>query len=79
MDDWLKDVDVRVKYGIDFGKTRGFLKTGDPVVIVTGWKQGSGFTNTMRIMYVFENDCLDKYSPYFIELARQRQSKQRKS
>ncbi|XP_063706535.1 pyruvate kinase-like isoform X2 [Culicoides brevitarsis] len=50
LDDWLKDVDVRVKYGIDFGKTRGFLKTGDPICIVTGWKQGSGFTNTMRII-----------------------------
>jgi pyruvate kinase len=51
--DWLKDVDARVQFGLKFGKLRGFLKTGDPVVIVTGWKQGSGFTNTMRIVYVF--------------------------
>lgn len=72
MDDWLKDVDVRVQFGIEFGKTRGFLKTGDPIGIVTGWKQGSGFTNTMRIMYVFENDCLDKYSPYLVKLAREK-------
>jgi pyruvate kinase len=50
--DWLKDVDVRVQFGLKFGKGRGFIKVGDPVVVVTGWKQGSGFTNTIRIMYV---------------------------
>jgi pyruvate kinase len=50
--DWLKDVDARVQFGLKFGKGRGFIKAGDPVVVVTGWKQGPGFTNTMRIMYV---------------------------
>ncbi|KAJ8918014.1 hypothetical protein NQ315_011467 [Exocentrus adspersus] len=50
--DWLKDVDARVNAGISFGKIKGFIKSGDPVVVVTGWKQGSGFTNTMRIVYV---------------------------
>jgi pyruvate kinase len=50
--DWLKDVDARVQFGLKFGKGRGFIKAGDPVVVVTGWKQGSGFTNTVRIMYV---------------------------
>lgn len=52
LDDWLKDVDARVQYGMEFGKERGFLKPGNPVVIVTGWKQGSGFTNTIRIVNV---------------------------
>lgn len=52
IDDWLKDVDARVSCGISFGKGRGFIKTGDPVVVVTGWKQGSGFTNTIRVVYV---------------------------
>lgn len=51
--DWMKDVDDRVQFGVRFGKARGFVKSGDPVVVVTGWKQGSGFTNTMRIVYVF--------------------------
>ena len=49
-EDWLKDVDVRVQYGINHGKSRGFLQKGDSVIVVTGWKQGSGFTNTIRIM-----------------------------
>ena len=50
LSDWLKDVDARVTYGINFGKAKGFIKSGDPVIIVTGWKQGSGFTNTLRIL-----------------------------
>jgi pyruvate kinase len=51
-EDWLKDVDARVNCGITFGKAKGFIKASDPVVVVTGWKQGSGFTNTMRVVYV---------------------------
>jgi pyruvate kinase len=50
LSDWLKDVDARVQFGLQFGKSRGFVKYGDPVIIITGWKQGSGFTNTMRIV-----------------------------
>lgn len=53
--DWLKDVDCRVQYGIQFGTCRGFIKSKDPIVVVTGWKQGSGFTNTMRVVYVGDN------------------------
>lgn len=53
--DWMKDVDNRVQFGIKFGKSRGFLKSGDSIVVVTGWKSGSGFTNTMRIVYVDDN------------------------
>lgn len=52
MDDWLRDVDSRLAYGIKFGKAQGFIRTGDPVIVVTGWKQGSGYTNTLRIIYV---------------------------
>lgn len=48
--DWMKDVDDRVQFGVRFGKARGFIKSGDPVIVVTGWKSGSGFTNTMRIV-----------------------------
>lgn len=52
MSDWLKDVDARVSSGINFGKAKGFIKSGDPIIVVTGWKQGSGFTNTLRVVYV---------------------------
>uniref|UniRef100_A0A6B2EFJ3 Pyruvate kinase n=1 Tax=Phlebotomus kandelakii TaxID=1109342 RepID=A0A6B2EFJ3_9DIPT len=48
--DWLKDVDVRVQFGMNFGNSRGFIKKGDPVIVVTGWRQGSGFTNTIRVV-----------------------------
>lgn len=43
---------MRVQFGLNFGKSRGFVKTGDSVVVVTGWRMGSGFTNTLRIVYV---------------------------
>lgn len=52
LEDWLKDVDARVNCGIVFGKGKGFIKSGDPVIVVTGWKQGSGFTNTLRVVTV---------------------------
>jgi pyruvate kinase len=61
LEDWLKDVDARVQYGIKFGKAQGFIRTGDPVVVITGWKQGSGYTNTLRIIYAadeVESVCL---------------------
>ncbi len=59
----MKDVDARVQYGIQFGKSRGFIKSGDPIVIVTGWKSGSGFTNTIRIVYV-ENEKKEKQKEF---------------
>ena len=48
----MEDVNARVKYGVDYAKARGMVKQGDAVIIVTGWQKGSGFTNTMRIVYV---------------------------
>jgi len=48
--DWIKDVDARVQYGFKFGKKRGFVRTGDSVIVLTGWQQGSGFTNTLRLV-----------------------------
>jgi len=52
MPDWMDDVNARVKYGVDYAKSRGMVKTGDAVIIVTGWQKGSGFTNTQRIVLV---------------------------
>ncbi|KAG8331984.1 hypothetical protein J6590_029588 [Homalodisca vitripennis] len=50
--DWLKDIENSVQYGLEFGKNFNFIRPNDHVVIVTGWRQGSGNTNTMRIIKV---------------------------
>ncbi|KAI1885891.1 hypothetical protein AGOR_G00208430 [Albula goreensis] len=49
---WADDVDNRVTFGMDIGKARGFFKTGDMVIVVTGWSPGSGHTNIMRAVPV---------------------------
>jgi len=51
---WANDVEKRVNFCIASGKNKGLLNTGDFVVVVTGWRAGSGATNTMRIMTVQE-------------------------
>ena len=47
---WMDDVDARVQYAIDFGKQSKFISSGDNVVVITGWRQGSGSSNTVRIL-----------------------------
>ncbi|XP_035528075.1 pyruvate kinase PKM-like [Morone saxatilis] len=49
---WADDVDNRVNFGMDIGKARGFFKSGDMVIVVTGWIPGSGHTNIMRAVSV---------------------------
>merc|ERR1712002_1184418 len=51
VEDWMDDVNARVDYAVEYGKQMGFIKPGDPVVVVTGWQKGAGFTNTMRVLY----------------------------
>ncbi|XP_031472101.1 pyruvate kinase PKM isoform X1 [Phasianus colchicus] len=51
-DAWAEDVDLRVNLGMNVGKARGFFKTGDLVIVLTGWRPGSGYTNTMRVVPV---------------------------
>lgn len=51
-EDWMADVDARVDQAVSVGKEAGFIKAGDPVVVVTGWRKGAGFTNTMRLVFV---------------------------
>jgi pyruvate kinase len=52
VEDWPTDVDKRVNYAIDFGKNKKFIKKGDAVIVITGWRKGAGATNTMRMVYV---------------------------
>ena len=62
-DDWIKDVEKRIKFGILFGKKTGFLHRGDPVVVITGWRKGAGSSNTVRIFHVDEDDELESLAP----------------
>jgi len=50
--DWMTDVDERVQYAIDLGKRINIMKTGDSVVVITGWRKGAGSSNTVRILAV---------------------------
>lgn len=50
--DLLKDADANIQSAINFGKSRGFIQTGDSVVVVNGWKRGSSFRNTIHTVYV---------------------------
>ncbi|CAN7979848.1 unnamed protein product [Ixodes pacificus] len=50
--DWPMDVDSRIEYALEIGKSRGFLRKDDAVIVVTGWRKGAGATNTLRIVYV---------------------------
>ena len=49
-EDWGQDVDDRIQFGVDFGKKNGFIKAGDTVVCITGWRKGAGSSNTVRIL-----------------------------
>lgn len=48
--DFQKDVDKRVQWAIKEAKLANFLKDGQKVVVVQGYTQGQGHTNTMRII-----------------------------
>ncbi|XP_067652935.1 pyruvate kinase PKM-like isoform X2 [Haliotis asinina] len=54
MNEWTADVDRRIWSAISSGMGRGFIKEGDSIVVMTGWKPGSGSTNTMRIITATE-------------------------
>lgn len=50
--EWIKDVEERIRFGLTVGFTLKMLESNDPVVVMTGWKQGVGFTNTLRLVYI---------------------------
>ncbi|XP_078036483.1 pyruvate kinase [Augochlora pura] len=50
--DWNDDLNSRIQDGVDSLRRRRYIKVGDAVVIVTGCRQGSGFTNSIRVAYV---------------------------
>nr|XP_022910448.1 pyruvate kinase-like [Onthophagus taurus] len=56
-EDWCKDIERRVQYGLTYGKLAGYVRTGDAVVLITGSRTGAGFTNSLKIVYASEYDC----------------------
>jgi len=51
-EEWHDDVDKRVEFAVEFGKKNRFISSGDNVIVITGWRQGSGASNTSRILKV---------------------------
>ena len=49
---WSQDVEDRVEAAWNFGKRKGFLKSGDKCVLVSGWRPGAGASNTMSVIVV---------------------------
>lgn len=52
LNDWTEDMDKRIFYTFDHAREQNVCKVGDNVVVVTGWRAGSGYTNTMRVVKV---------------------------
>ncbi|XP_063619864.1 pyruvate kinase-like [Cydia splendana] len=49
--DWLVDVNQRVAFACKWMMERAFVRVGDPLVLVTGWREGQDFSETMRVVY----------------------------
>ncbi|XP_017844220.2 pyruvate kinase [Drosophila busckii] len=57
---YANDVDARVKFALINAKKNELINDGDPIVIVSAWKDGGGFTNNVRVVYAFfETDRID--------------------
>jgi pyruvate kinase len=48
--EWIQDVDDRVQRATEVAIAKGFCKRGDTLILVTGWRGGSGNTNTLRVI-----------------------------
>ena len=53
MSDWLLDVDARVIDAINIGKERGFVSTGDAVIVVTGWVNKQLINSFIDFFFIF--------------------------
>lgn len=60
-EDWFADLEDRLNFAIEEGKSMGFLKVGVSVVLVSGWKFGAKHTNTIRIILVEEDKTVLRY------------------
>lgn len=53
---WSKDLEKRIQFGLTHGKRSGYIRAGDALVILMGNKMGTGFTNSLKIVYASEFD-----------------------
>lgn len=51
--EWQRDVEERLKWGINCAIDLGILSKGDVVVAIQGWTGGFGHTNTLRVLEAF--------------------------
>ncbi|KAM7537103.1 hypothetical protein Aperf_G00000071560 [Anoplocephala perfoliata] len=49
---WAEDVNRRISCALEFGRQNDLFMDRDSVVVVTGWINEPGFTNTMRIIQI---------------------------
>jgi len=49
-EDWANDVDKRLTYAKNMALEHKMAIPGQPIVLVTGWRSGSGYTNTLRVV-----------------------------
>lgn len=50
LEHWVEDMDKRINVALNLGWEKGMIKAGAPIVVVTGWRAGAGYTNTVRII-----------------------------
>jgi len=47
---WQEDVDKRIEFAQKLAANNNMIKPNNVMVFVTGWRSGSGFTNTIRVV-----------------------------
>lgn len=50
--DGAEDINMRIRFGVDYAKSARIVKDNDHVVVVAGTKTQTGSTNTVRIVEV---------------------------
>ena len=55
MSDWLLDVDARVIDAIRLAKERGFVSTGEAVIVVTGWVRPHSISPSSQHSFLFSS------------------------
>ncbi|KAK0079582.1 hypothetical protein PV326_008661 [Microctonus aethiopoides] len=49
--DWNKDIEARIRRGMNYLRQSRFVDVGDAIVTMGSWHRGDGFTNSIRVLY----------------------------